>query len=156
MVMAVVRAELFYLPPPGLPPNAWALVPIAERVFEWMEHRQQRRIVRPPGYLLGQQAYARINHNRWVADCPCGSAQIVSPADPRMACPECGAGWVRLVFPADPVAAEASVADELPHERNWWHPDDLSWDRPDESADPVLDGMAAETAGLTSNEQGAQ
>ncbi|WP_330349566.1 hypothetical protein [Streptomyces sp. NBC_00582] len=145
MAIAVVRAETFYLPPPRQP-AAWDEVPPAERVFRWAEHRQQRRLVPPVGYLLGQQAYARINHNRWVADCPCGSAQVVTPADPRMACTECGLGWIRLVFPEDPAAAEALIADELPHERNWWHDNDPAWDRPAESSDQVLNGMVAETA----------
>ncbi|MER5601524.1 hypothetical protein [Streptomyces sp. NPDC002265] len=146
IAIAVVRAEMFYTPPAPLPPDAWALVAPAERVFRWAEHRQQRSLAQPDGYILGQQAYARINHNRWVADCPCGSAQVVTPTDPRMACTECGLGWTALVFPEDPAAAEASVADELPHERNWWNPDDPAWDRPADSSDPDLEGMAAEAA----------
>ena len=124
MLIPVERAESFYLPPPDQPPNAWALIPAAERVFRWVELRQQRRITPPDGFMIGHRIFARINHNRWVADCPCGSAQVVSPADPRMACTECGAGWFRLVVPDDPAAVEASVGDALPHERNWWHPDD--------------------------------
>lgn len=120
----VVRAETFYLPPPARHPEDWSLIPPAQLVFRWVEVRLQRRAVPPEGVLIGQQAYARINHNRWVADCVCGSAQVVSPKDPRMACPECGFGWVRLVFPEDADAVEASVADELPHLRNWWADDD--------------------------------
>ena len=128
--MSVQRAETFYLPPPHLPPTAWDLVPPAERCLRWYEERQQRRVPTPAGVILGRQLYARINHGRWVADCPCGSAQVVTPVDQRLACPECGAGWLRVVFPDDVAAAEASVADELPHLRNWWHPDDAAaWDR---------------------------
>jgi hypothetical protein len=123
-MIPVERAESFYLPPPDQPPDAWALIPAAERVFRWAELRQQRRLEAPGGFLLGHLIYARINHNRWVADCPCGSAQVISPADPRFACTECGAGWFRLVVPADPEAVEAEVSDQLPHERNWWNPDD--------------------------------
>ncbi len=134
MPIAVARAETFYLPPPDQPANAWALIPPAERVFRWVEARQGRRLVPPDGFLLGHRVFARINHNKWVADCPCGSAQVVTPADPRLACTECGAGWFRLVFPADPAAAEAEVTDELPHLRNWWHPEDPTvWDRPPET-----------------------
>jgi len=131
MAIPVQRAETFYLPPHSLPPNAWDLVPVAERVLRWYELRQHRRVAVPAGVLLGQSQYARINHNRWVADCPCGSAQVVSPTDPRMCCPECGAGWLTVIFPPDPAAAEAAVADLLPSERNWWNPDDPDpWDRP--------------------------
>ena len=67
--------------------------------------------------------------------------QVVTPTDPRMACTECGAGWFRLIFPGDPAAAEASVADDLPHERNWWHPEDTSWDRPPPPKEPEPEGM---------------
>ena len=124
MPIPVQRAETFYLPPHPLPPDEWALVPPAQRAFRWTEHKTQRRIGPPDGYVIGQRAYARIDHNRWLADCPCHSAQVVSPADARMACTECGYGWVALIFPEDVAAAEASVAQLLPHERNWLHPDD--------------------------------
>lgn len=145
MPIAVQRAEMFYLPPPDQPARAWTLVPAAERVFRWVELRQQRRLVPPEGFVLGHRVYAQINHNRWVADCPCGSAQVVSPADERMACTECGAGWFALVFPEDVQAVEEGLAGLLPHERNWWHPDDEgAWNRPPEdAADPLLDGTAA-------------
>lgn len=145
MPIAVIRAESFYLPPPMQPHTVWDPVPPAERVFRWAELRQQRRLVPPTGYVLGHRIFARINHNRWVADCPCGSAQVVTPADPRMACTECLAGWFDLIFPEDPATAEASVANELPHERNWWHPDDDgAWDRPaEEPADAQPDGGEA-------------
>lgn len=124
MPFSVQRAETFYLPPAPLPPAAWDLVPPACRVARWYEIKQQRRLRLPDGFVIGQKVWARINHNRWVTDCPCGSAQVVSPADPRFACVECGLGWLAVVFPADVAAAEAAVADELPHLRNWWQPDD--------------------------------
>lgn len=127
----IKRAETFYLPPPSLPADAWDLVAPAERALRWYEEKQQRRLVAPSGFLLGRTAYARINAGRWVADCPCGSAQVVTPSDPRMCCPECGAGWWALAFPDDVAAAEQAVADRLPAEQNWWHPDDdTAWDRP--------------------------
>lgn len=136
--MRVVRAEMFYLPPPHLPPDAWDLVPIAERVLRWYEIRQQRRVAVPAGVLLGQQVFAQINHGRWVADCPCGSAQIVSPADPRLACPECGTGWLTVVFPGDVDQAERDVDHLGVKERNWWNPDDPApWNRPPEPDEPA-------------------
>ncbi|MFG2144138.1 hypothetical protein ACGFRG_08050 [Streptomyces sp. NPDC048696] len=124
MLVPVQRAETFYLPPPTEPTTAWDLVPAAERVFRWVEYRAQRRVVPPEAPIVGHQVFARINHNRWVVDCPCGSAQVVSPSDARAACTECGYGWVRLIFPADPEAVEATLADQLPHLRNWWHAGD--------------------------------
>jgi hypothetical protein len=148
VAIAVVRAEAFYLPPPDQSAHAWALMKPAERVFRWVELRQQRRLVPPEGFVLGHRLYAQVNHNRWVADCPCGSAQVVSPDDPRMACTECGGGWFALVFPEDPAAVEAELAGLLPHERNWWNAEDESaWNRPpDDAPDPLLDGMVAESA----------
>lgn len=135
----VVRAEAYYLPPLAMPADAWALVPPAERCARWCEVRMQRRIELPSATLLGQTTYARIDAGRWVAECPCGSAQIVSPADPRMACTECGAGWFPLTFPDDVAAAEASVMELLPAERFWWHPDDAAWNRPRQDLPPVED-----------------
>ena len=142
MQIPVVRAEAFYVPPTPEPADTWALTPPAERVFRWVEVRQQRRLVPPDGFIIGQQIYARINHNRWVADCPCGSAQIVTPADPRLACTECGYGWVELVFPEDTDTVETELAELLPHQRNWWHPDDpVSWGLPPQDApdDPIAE-----------------
>ena len=132
MSIPVVRAEDFYKPPPNMRPDAWGLVPAAELVFHWVSHRLRRSTTAPQGFVIGALGYARINHNRWLTDCPCGSAQIVSPTDPRMACTECGLGWRTLTFPEDPDAVEESISHLLPHERNWWHPDD-----PDRPADPA-------------------
>ncbi|TXS30723.1 hypothetical protein EAO71_20215 [Streptomyces sp. ms191] len=119
MPIPITRAETFYTPPPDQPPTDWDLVPPAERVWRWVEQRQQRHLIPPDGYILGQQVWARINHGRWVADCPCGSAQVVTPDDPRMACTECGYGWIVVEFPEDVAAAETAVLEELPHLRNW-------------------------------------
>lgn len=123
-MIPILRAETFYLPPPRRPATAWDLVRPSERVFLWIAHRAQRRVNPPSGILIGQRAWARINHGRWVGDCPCGSAQVVSPDDPRLACTECGYGWMTLVFPENVAVVEASVMHELPHLRNWNHPDD--------------------------------
>ncbi|WP_412079051.1 hypothetical protein ACLF6K_37540 [Streptomyces xanthophaeus] len=128
--ITVKRAGDFYRPPPGMRPDAWDHMPAAERVWRWYETQVQRRVTPPEGMLLGESIYARINHSRWVADCKCGSAQVVTPLDPRFACPECGYGWAQLLFPASPDAAEAEVAERPPHERNWWADADPSWDRP--------------------------
>lgn len=150
MPIPIVRAEAFYQPPPNQSADDWTLVPPAERVFRWVELRQQRRLIPPDGYILGHRIYAQINHNRWVADCPCGSAQVVTPADPRMACTECRFGWVQLVFPQDPEAVEEELAELLPHERNWWRPDNDAWNRPAEEPAPPEEPVAEVPAGLLS------
>lgn len=124
MPLAVVRAEMFYLPPPREPADVWAAVPAAELVWRWMEYRTGRRLT-PPTDDVGETGYARINQNRWIADCSsCGSAAVVSPTDPRYACTECQWGWTALVFPADPAAVEAGLMALKPGLRNWWHDDD--------------------------------
>ncbi|MEU6344489.1 hypothetical protein ABZ883_26475 [Streptomyces sp. NPDC046977] len=133
----VVRAEAYYLPPPRRRADSWDAVPPAERVWRWYELKVQRRMQPPAGMLIGQRQWARIDHNRWVSDCPCGSAQVVTPADRRFACPECGYGWIEVVFPEDVDAVEASVANDIPSERNWWNPDDPNpWNRPPDTEVP--------------------
>lgn len=126
--MAIVRAQAFYLPPPGQPATAWDLVPIAERVFKWYELKVHRRVPVPAGTVLGTQLWARIDAGRWIADCTCKSAQIISPDDPRYACPECGAGWYDLIFPEDIAAAEAAAlaVSDAPSQQFWWNPQDPS------------------------------
>ncbi|MEU0393804.1 hypothetical protein ABZ208_13675 [Streptomyces sp. NPDC006208] len=129
----VLRAEDFYLPPPGQPADAWRLVPPAERALRWYEEKAQRRLPRPQGTDLGPPTMARIDAGRWVADCPCGSAQVVTPEDPRMFCVEClPSAWLRVRFPTDVAAAEATVAAKPQHERFWWQPGDDAWNRPAE------------------------
>ncbi|WP_030173265.1 hypothetical protein [Streptomyces sp. NRRL S-813] len=120
MAIAVVRAETFYVPPPTQPRDLWAGTPAAELVWKWYETRMGRRVFPPEG-TVDTSYFARINQNRWIADCVCGSAQVVSPTDQRYACVECGWGWCTLLFPSDPDAVEASLAALPPYLRNWWN-----------------------------------
>ncbi|RSS59779.1 hypothetical protein [Streptomyces sp. WAC01280] len=130
----ITRAEDFYLPPPHLRADAWALIPPALRAVRWWEEKHQRRIPVTDGFVLDQQLYARINHGRWVADCTCMSAQMVTPADPRMWCVECGTGWWQVTFPTDVAAVEQQLAALPPAERNWWAHED-----PTDPARPTLE-----------------
>ncbi|MFH8627747.1 hypothetical protein ACH4A8_38670 [Streptomyces vietnamensis] len=104
------------------------------RAVCWYEMRAQRRLPVTDGIVLGQQLYAQINHGRWTASCTCLSAQIVTPADPRMWCVECGTGWWQIRFPADAEAVEQQLADLPVVERNWWHSED-----PEDPARPTLE-----------------
>ncbi|MEU8316621.1 MULTISPECIES: hypothetical protein [Actinomycetes] len=124
----VVRAEAYYVPPPrrpGSPTENWSAIPVAQRIFEWYRARLNR-IIPPPTSTISDLVYARVNHSRWLGDCGfCGNAQYVSPADPRMGCPECRAPWVTVVWPDDIAAVEAEMlAIPLDRDRNWWHPSD--------------------------------
>lgn len=149
MPIAVQRAENYYLPPYPMAPDAWAEVPGAELVYVWLEARTGRRIKRPDELLADEPViWARINQNRWVADCVCGSAAIISLADPRWGCTECGYGWVTLIVPT--LEEAAAVEAELmkiprPHLRNWWQPSDPN---PLNPAQPTLARKAAEGVDL--------
>ncbi|MCX5201039.1 hypothetical protein OG897_06130 [Streptomyces sp. NBC_00237] len=135
MPIAVVRAERYYMPPPREPKDVWDDVPAAERVFKWIEYRMGRRVVVPEG-PAEQTYFARINQNRWLVDCVCGSAQIGAPTDPRAGCTECGLGWCMVIYPDDVVTVEAEMMQQpLPHLRNWWHADD-----PKNPVPPVIVG----------------
>ncbi|AKN71224.1 hypothetical protein QR97_16685 [Streptomyces sp. PBH53] len=147
MPIAVVRAETFYLPPPPEPADAWADVPAALLVWRWYEARMGRRVVPPADEdLTGESYYARINQNRWIADCSsCGSAAVVSPTDPRYACTQCNWGWCTLIFPDDVAAVEASLMPLKPALRNWWHADDpANPDRPPAEPTPEPGPMSSE------------
>lgn len=139
-IIPVVRAEAVYTPPAPEPVNAWSGMPAAELVYLYLETRTQRRIERPTEDT-GDSYFARINQNRWIADCSCGSAQVVSPADPRYGCVECGWGWCALVFPDDVAAVEAQMLLEpKPAYRNWWHPSDpLNPVQPEPDPEPTPD-----------------
>lgn len=74
------------------------------------------------------RALARVDHGRWLADCPfdgCRSAQLVSPNDPRFFCPEClnaqvAGAFVAVEWPAEPEKVEALLARRpSPANRNW-------------------------------------
>ena len=65
---------------------------------------------------------ARVNHNRWLVDCPCGAGAAVDlGADPPVArCYEDGVVHVRVVLPPDRAALEAALLRRpLAATRNW-------------------------------------
>jgi hypothetical protein len=148
MPIAVVRAETYYMPGRPLPPDAWADVPPAELVYHWIEYRMGRRVPLPEGTLDGvPPVYARVDGNRWLAECACGSAAVVSPTDPRWGCTECGYGWVAMVVPtAEEVAAIEAMLAQIPrpHLRMWWNPDDPHPNNPNRPPAPQIEEPPAE------------
>ena len=63
-----------------------------------------RRRVRAVAVRLGVRhedgAYtARVEHGRWIADCPCGSGVAVHPEWRDAGCLECGRWWPVMVPP---------------------------------------------------------
>lgn len=67
------------------------------------------------------QLVARVNHNRWLANCPfCDSGIALTPGWNEGRCFECGAVYKHVLFPDDPAAiAQALEARPLKH-RNWF------------------------------------
>ena len=88
--------------------------------------RQRWRSGVLPSTMLGT-VQARINHGRWIVDCPtpgCNSAMLASLKERRYACPDCGKGWWRVVFPDRRVDIEdlllrRPLIAQLPSSRNW-------------------------------------
>jgi len=75
---------------------------------------------------------AYINHGRWVANCECGGAEVVSPSDPIFMCLSCfnaaDKGELRKVeFPKDRKLIEAVLLNRKePGSRNWEHNETLA------------------------------
>ena len=75
----------------------------------------------------GKPVVAYVNHDRWVADCVCGGAELVSPGEP-MLCGSCGT-TSKVGFPKDAQMIEKLLTVREPPARNWF---------PSETADELL------------------
>jgi hypothetical protein len=60
---------------------------------------------------------AYINHGRWVADCPCGGAELVAE-DRLMVCGSCAARS-EVIFPPNVTVLESALAARLKKNKNW-------------------------------------
>src|SRR3546814_5043948 len=58
-MVAVLRAETFYLPPPTMAPDAWDAVPAAELALRWTEVHAQRRLPDIPRTTQSEPLNAR-------------------------------------------------------------------------------------------------
>lgn len=83
----------------------------------------------PPTKVFASSVPVRINHGRWIVDCPfCPGAQMADPEDRRFFCVDClHAGtpaegcWLRVEWPpADRRAAAEELLERrlVPHQ-NW-------------------------------------
>ncbi|GAA4358390.1 hypothetical protein [Angustibacter luteus] len=66
----------------------------------------------------------RVNHGRWLVDCPCGGAQLASRTDQRFLCCDCGNALVDglfrpVVWPPDADAIETALAELELDAQNW-------------------------------------
>lgn len=65
----------------------------------------------------GDTVHAYVNHDRWVADCACNGAELVTPGH-KMLCGSCGAES-EVVFPDAPAEIEALLEKRPTLNRNW-------------------------------------
>lgn len=78
--------------------------------------------------LITTRARARVNHGRWIADCPrpyCANAMRLTPGQAAFHCG--GEGGCRMVaeveWPADAVGIWAALEERpVPGTRNWYPP----------------------------------
>ena len=86
-----------------------------------------RRYLLPlPPKMDPHKVDARINHGRWIADCPfCSGAEMVTPTDPRFFCMSCdnrevGGKWLGVRFPKEANEIEEILGQRVhSDERNW-------------------------------------
>jgi hypothetical protein len=77
-----------------------------------------KRQIRP--WEDSTQVYAYVNHGRWVADCPCGGAELVTEDQPLL-CGSCG-GIRPVVWPEDVEGIERALADRVRQDTQNWRP----------------------------------
>lgn len=129
--------------PPRLPHVESALRPPRharpDRPAEWSVTIAQRRgqassplpsqpVAIPLGHDRGTVVVPRVDHGRWVVDCPfCPSAQYAAWSDPRFWCPTCemaenGGRWVSVEWPPEAMVERVEAILEArpePRSRNW-------------------------------------
>lgn len=74
------------------------------------------------GSVIGK-VDARVNHGRWIVDCPdrdCTAAVMASIEDPRFVCPVCAYGIFTVTFPNNADAVEKVLLERpVPATQNW-------------------------------------
>lgn len=108
-------AETFYRERPGVPISRRAAVQNAKALG--------RPLVQTDELAPDVAVHARVNHGRWVVDCPwCAGAQVASRTDRRFLCADCFNSTVQgRMVPVDWPAEHAEIEAELgrrPHAEN--------------------------------------
>lgn len=115
-------AETFYRFSPGIAP--------AERAAALYGRPQDAVAMVKAGKRpkSGVLAFARLNHARWIVDCPdptCSGCQYAAESDRRFFCNYCynaaaGGGWIDVIWPANREAIEEVLGERLdPRTQNW-------------------------------------
>ena len=77
----------------------------------------------PTPATIAGRVQARVNHGRWLVDCPgCNSALVIDLDEPVYMCVECGNAanggrWLRVIFPRQRKGIEAELL-KRPYGRN--------------------------------------
>lgn len=74
-------------------------------------------------WTTNRKAVARVNHGRWIADCPwCETGMQTRPDWGVAYCAECGAGYERgtVVFPDDHAEIEAVLLTRVKRSQQHW------------------------------------
>ncbi len=90
----------------------WQMLPL--RDFLAQQSIVNGTLPPPPISEINGEVNARVNQGRWIADCPCGGAAVVSSKQPFFYCPYCGnAGngrkWLQVAFPQEKAEIEAEL-----------------------------------------------
>ncbi len=124
MSVHFVDADTGYPAGPGDAPEAPAR--ILRRA--WPHHLAAYR--EPVGFATDIVARARLEHGRWLVDCPlpgCAGAQYASKTHRQFHCVDClhqatpaEGRWIRVKWPANVLEIEEALAErDRPGNRNW-------------------------------------
>ena len=84
-----------------------------------------KRDFNPSDIYLGVKLEARVNHGRWVVDCPfCKGAETIWPGEPFFLCAHCANNRtklaIRIELPKERVEIEKILDERLePENKNW-------------------------------------
>lgn len=107
----------------------WDAEDLAQRLGAADARTLTRRIAQRAGHVLREgtrgEVRARLEHGRWVADCPaCNGAEVVSRAAREFFCLSCGNAQnggqpMRAVFPRDRAKIEAALEVRQAPNQHW-------------------------------------
>lgn len=99
----------------------------ADEKKDWIQRTLQRQGIPPISDWEpdAPPVPARIDDNRWIADCPeemCSGSEFVDWEWPYFVCLACGSGAYEVTFPAQREAIEAELMKRPNPGNRWWSP----------------------------------
>lgn len=93
---------------------------------DWFR-KVNRRQFNPSIFYLGMKAQARVNHNRWIVDCPfCNGAEALWPGQPWFLCAGCknnDSGLaIQVEIPDDVQGIERALMKRNKYDKRNWEP----------------------------------